>query len=356
MKKTFWFVLVIILALIMLTGCGETPSGEVPEETPEEETPDETPSAGGITSIGMGVVSSIGRSVDAGEEVNAIAQVDNVIVAGAFDAEGRIVEVIIDTAQTRVNYDEELQVVSDTAAEIKTKKELGADYGMIRASEIGVEWDDQIYALEEWMIGKTVDEVKAMGLQDDGSPEEADLATSVTITVTDYIAALEKAYANAFDVTAETVSFGLGHDVSIASSYGYSEENDILPRAQVDVILAAAAFDSEGRVVGVLIDTAQTRVNFDAEGAVTSDRAAEVKTKKELGADYGMIRASEIGREWYEQIASLEEWIVGKTLSEVLAMELQEDGSPADADLVTSVTMTVSYYFTALQEAYDTAR
>lgn len=65
---------------------------------------------------------------------------------------------------------------------------------MVRASEIGKEWDEQIAALEEWMIGKTFDQIKAMGLQESGAPDEPDLVSSVTITVTDYLVALEEAY------------------------------------------------------------------------------------------------------------------------------------------------------------------
>ena len=287
----------------------------------------------------------------------AMAQVDSVIAVAAFDAEGRVVDVVIDTAQTRVNFDEELQVASDPAAEIKTKVELGDDYGMIKASDIGVEWYEQIAALEEWMVGKTVAEIKALSLTEQGAPDDVDLAASVTITVTDYIAALEKANNTAVSVEPGAVSLGLGHKVSIGRSVGYTMagETEILPLGQVDVVITGVVFDADGKVAGVLIDTAQTRVNFDAEGLVTSDRAALYPTKKELGDDYGMIRASEIGVEWYEQIAALEEWMIGKTVEEIKAMQLL-DGTPDEADLVSLVTITVQDYIYVVEEAYNRAR
>jgi len=150
---------------------------------------------------------------------------------------------------------------------------------------------------------------------------------------------------------------GLGHTIAINRSVGLDLDNDVMPMAQVDVNIAGAAFNEDGQVGAVQIDAAQTRVNFDEEGQVTSDRTAEIYTKKELGDDYGMRRASDIEKEWDEQIAALEEWIVGKTVDEVLALPLMDDDeSPDDPDLRTSVTMTVSYYFEALAEAYSLAR
>lgn len=352
MKKMLWIALLLTVVLFMVAGCGETPAEEAPEE--------ETPTAEAITSLGLGVVTSINRSLDYNEdnEILAMAQVDNVIVVAAFDSEGKIAGVLIDAAQTRVNFDEEMQVASDLTAEIRTKKELGDDYGMRVASQIDEEWDEQILSLETWMIGKTLDEVKALGLTERGAPDDPDLATMVTITITDYIAALEKAYNSAVPVGPGSVMIGLGHTVSIGRSVGYRmvETTEILPMAQVDVVIAGAAFDVDGGVTGILIDAAQTRVNFDAEGQVTSDRAANYLTKKELGADYGMLRASEIGKEWYEQIAALEEWMIGKNVDQVKAMSLQESGAPDDPDLVTTVTITVTDYLAVFEEAYDRKR
>jgi len=355
-KKLLWLALVLSLALVFMAGCG----GGTTVEAPPEDSPAEEPTeAGEIASLGMGVVTSIGRSLDYNEEseILAMAQVDNTIAVAAFDSEGKIVDVMIDVAQTRVNFDADQQVASDLTAEIKTKKELGADYGMKVASEIEKEWDEQIAALEEWMIGKTVAEVKALGLTEDDAPDDPDLATSVTITVTAYIAALEKAYNNAVAVEPGAVSLGLGHNVSIGRSNGYSMVNDteILPMAQVDVNIAAAVFGADGQIAGLLIDAAQTRVNFDLDGMVTSDRAGTYLTKKELGDDYGMKVASPIGREWHEQIADLEAWMIGKTVDQVLAMALEE-GATSEPDLVTAVTITVSSYLAALEEAFAIAR
>ena len=58
--------------------------------------------------------------------------------------------------------------------------------------------------------------------------------------------------------------------------------------------MVAAAFDKDGKVAGTIIDNAQTKVNFDKNGKVASDKNAEIKTKVELGDEYGMKKASRI--------------------------------------------------------------
>ncbi len=361
MKKGLFLMLILIMTLVMVAGCGEAPVDEVPEEeVPEEAVPDEEvpapdPGDEAFSTLGMGVVTSIGRSLDydAENEIMPMAQVDNVIVVAAFDGEGRVANLFIDTAQTRVEFDEELQVATDLTAEIKTKKELGDDYGMRAASEIGAEWDEQIMDLKTWMIGRSVDEIKALEMTDRGAPGDPDLSTMVTIAVSEYITALEKAYASAVPVESGASMIGFGTDISIGRSTGYTMANDteILPTAQVDVAIVGAVFSSDYTVHGVLIDTAQTRVEFDAEGNVLSDRAGQFSTKKELGDDYGMRRASEIEKEWHEQIAALEEWMVGKSADQVLAMELDDASAPGDPDLVTAVTISVADYLTVFEKA-----
>ncbi len=365
MKKVFWLTLVVVLALVMIAGCGDTPAEEAPEEEAPEETPGEEAPETGTSKLGLGVVTSIARSNDAAEGVNAQAQTDVTIAAVLFDEEGRVVSLMIDTAQTRVAFDEEMQVATDTSVPGQTKVERGDDYGMKRVSEIEMEWYEQIAELENWMIGKTLEEIKSLPVKvvDDAHqhvPDIPELTSVVTITVEGYIAAVENAYNNSIEVeNAETV--GLGTDISTARSYGLDEANDIMPRAQVDNTMAAVAFDSDGVIVGAIIDNAQIRVEFDAEGQVTSDRAASPKTKAQLGDDYGMRRVSDIDKEWYEQIEALSDWMVGKTVDEVLGLPVKvvddaHQNVPDVPELTSSVTITVESYLAAVAKAYDYAR
>ena len=370
MKKILSLVLSSVLAFSVLAGCAaneepaETPAetpveepAEEPGEEPGEEEPAEEPAeAGAITKLGLGLVTSIAKSKDLADG-KATGQVDTVMVAAGFDADGKIVSVTIDTAQDKVGFDGEMQLTSDTSVAGRTKKELGDEYGMKGASGIGKEWFEQIASFEEWMIGKTIDEVTGMPVYEKDEnhkrvPDVEDLKSSVTVDVGGYVDALEEAWNNAIDVEgAEKV--GLGAVVSTAKSKSAEGENGAV--AQVDTTVVATALKADGTVAGTVIDVAQTKVAYDADGVVTNDKAAEVKSKVELGEDYGMRKASGIGREWFEQALDLAEWMKGKTADEVAGMEIAE-GVPAEEDLTSTVTIKVEGYMAAFAEAVEMAK
>ncbi len=148
---------------------------------------------------------------------------------------------------------------------------------------------------------------------------------------------------------AASVKTGLGHNISIEKSADASAEAEGL--AQVDTVMAAVTVDSANKILGVVIDTAQTKVNFDATGKITTDKAEEQKTKVELGFDYGMKKAGS-AREWFEQIAELEKWMVGKTVDKITAIK---DASE-DADLKSKVSVSISAYQAAVAEAVSKAK
>lgn len=314
--------------------------------------------------LGLGHVTSIGKSKDLGADdkgnfVPPMAQVDSAIAAVAFDAEGRVVKVVIDSAQSKINFNKDFTIATDLQAKGLTKVELGDGYGMKKASSINKEWFEQIAELEKWMIGKTVAEIKALKVkQRDAThpavPDVPELTSSVTITVQDYIAAVEKAWENAVPVAAGGEKLGLGHEVSIASSK---------PAApQVNTTMAATLFDKDDKVVGVVIDTIQSKVPFDTKtGKITVDKNAEIKSKKELGDAYGMIRGSGIKKEWHEQVAELEKWMVGQTVQEIQALKVREKDAnhvavPDVPELTSRVTMTVESFLFAVGESFTNAR
>jgi uncharacterized protein YcfL len=178
MKK---LVIVSLAALLLLSGCGADNAA---------------------TKTGLGHVISIKKSADATAEKAGLAQVDTVMAAATFAEDGKIIAVEIDNAQVKVNFDNSGVVTTDKTVAPQTKVELGDNYGLIKASKIGKEWYQQIDELEAWMVGKTVDEVKALKVKkvDDNHlsvPDVPELNSKVTISVEDYIAAVEEAYANA---------------------------------------------------------------------------------------------------------------------------------------------------------------
>ncbi len=352
MKKAVSTLVVLILVVVALAGCSSTPQ---------------------IAKVGLGLRTSIGSSTDLtvnaeGKKVAPTGQVDTVIAAVAFDKSGKIMKVAIDTQQTKVKFDENLQVASDLKADYPSKVELGDKYGMGKVSTIKKEWYEQAAELEKWMIGKTVDQVKALKVKERDAkhksvPDDPELTSLVTMDVGQYIAAVADAYKNAVDVNKGGASLGLGHNTSIASSKGYSvaDDKEVLPLAQVDNTIAATVFDKDGKVVRTIINTAQTKVKYDKDGKVTSDKTAELPSKVELGDKYGMGKVSTIKKEWYQQVAELEKWMTGKSVNDIKSLKVKErDAShpavPDVPELTSLVTVTVGDYINAVAESSANAK
>ena len=361
MKKSLSVILVIVLMLALVVGCAK------PAEAPVEPAPapvEPVAEATGIVKLGLGAITTIDSSKDLNGDVLPLGQVDTIMAAVGFDKDDKVVSLTIDSAQSKVNFDKDLQLTTDVKAELKTKVELGDAYGMIKGSKIGKEWYQQIAELEKWMVGKTVAEIKAMKVNSNVVPEEAELTSLVSISVDGYIAVVEKAFNTAVALNSSAVKVGLGHNIDISKSKGLgkdAEGKEILPLAQVDTVMAATAFDADGKVAGTFIDNAQTKINFDNQGKVTTDKAGVFKTKVELGAEYGMIKASKIGKEWYEQAAALGQWMVGKTVAEIKAMKTVEVDAahpavPDVAELTSLVSVSVEHYIDAIAEGFDKAK
>ncbi len=365
MKKLFSVFLVIILIVSMVVGCRrDVPPEQTPPDNQGGAAGDRLPQGEDIVKIGLGSVTSIDSSTEAEGDKGPRAQVDTTSAAVAFDKNDRVVKVVIDTAQTGVEFDSGGKLLTDKEGNFRTKTELGDEYNMKRASGIGKEWFEQIADLERWMVGKTVNEITAMKVKEGAPghthvPDEPDLTSTVTITVEDYLAAVEKAHRNAVEIGAGAQTLGLGHDISVGSSK--SAEGDKGPFAQVDTTMAATAFDRDGKVVKTIIDTAQTSVEYDNKGKLVTNKDGQFRTKTELGNDYNMKRVSGIGKEWFEQIAELEKWMAGKTVDEIRSMKVKEGAPghthvPDEPDLTSTVTITVESYISAVTKSQRNAR
>lgn len=112
------------------------------------------------------------------------------------------------------------------------------------------------------------------------------------------------------------ISFGLGYSTSFEKSHG---------TWTLDATVVTAAFDKDGKVLAARTDVTQVKFDVTADAAdatkyvVTAKAGSGDKSKLELGTDYGMLGASEIQKEVYEQIESWSAYTVGKTVSEVAA-------------------------------------
>ena len=151
-----------------------------------------------------------GSSKEATEEKDGTAQVDSTAVAVLVDDKGVIKNIVIDVVQTKFNFSTTGEITTDLAKTFDSKKELGDAYNMRGASPIGKEWDEQAEALEKYVTGKTIEQVKGIAL-DGGYPTDEDLTSSVTMNISSIIAAIEKAVNNAEDLGAKAGDkLGLG--------------------------------------------------------------------------------------------------------------------------------------------------
>ncbi len=382
MKKIISLLLVLVMVAAVFTGCSKPAEDDVVDTPPVVDTPgedteepaDDAGAEGEIVKFGLGQNISIKSSKEKSEDANAQSQADVTMAAVGFDKDGKVVSVTIDTVQAKVAFDEEMKITSDLEAEVLSKKDLKDDYGMKGVSAsigIGKEWFEQMDAFEEWMIGKTADEIVNVPVKErDEShknvPDVPELTSTVTITVEGYLAAVEEAWANAVDVEGgATVGLGVKAGIGSSKELGTNDNGEeVLPQTQADVYMSATAFDADGKVVGTVIDTAQVKVAYDAEGKITSDMEAELKTKHELKEDYGMKGVSTsigIGKEWYEQMEAFQEWMVGKTVDEIVNLPVKErDAShlnvPDVPELTSTVTITVEGYLAVVEEAAANAR
>ena len=120
--------------------------------------------------------------------------------------------------------------------------------------------------------------------------------------------------------------------------------------AQLDSTVTALTLKN-GVITSCVIDAVQAKVAFDATGAITSDTGAAVKTKNELGPDYGMVAWAGAIAEWNEQAASFASYVTGKTADAVMGIAVDEGTKPTDADLVSSVTIAIGGFQALIQKA-----
>ena len=133
----------------------------------------------------------------------------------------------------------------------------------------------------------------------------------------------------------ETSSVKVG--TGIVSGIKVAEVTDKPGKFETNVTFVVVTLKDD-KIESVSIDTAQNAVQI-AEDGTTSFTAKD--TKKGRGdADYGM--------NWGEQIADLEEYLVGKTVAEI---EL----ATAESDLNSTVSISIEGYITAVKDAVANA-
>ena len=352
--KKFPLIISLILIISLLAGCAGTPvvyytnctcpadshtAAPAPTDAPAAE-PEAPVLSEGALKTGLVISTSVKDSKAAAADAEGEAKYDVTMVAVLVDDNGVIQDCIIDGIASSIKFDATGAITTDLAAAPQTKNELGENYGMVAWGGAIAEWDAQAAALADFAVGKTVDELKSGAVSETGyAPAGSDLASSATIYLGGYVYAIEAAVANAQHLGAQAGdTLKMGIITGLGDSAAATAEK--AGNAQLNVDVAALTM-KDGKITSCVIDSVQAKVAFDATGAITSDVAASVATKNELGANYGMVAWGGAIAEWNEQAASFAAYITGKTPAEVSGIAITEATKPADADLAASVTISI---------------
>ena len=215
--------------------------------------------------------------------------------------------------------------------------------------ETVVALDEQAQSLADYVVGKTIPEVKGISISEEGKPTGADLTASVTMSIGGYISAIEQAAANASHLGASKGDrLVLTTTTNAAKSTDATSDADGLAQAYATVGALTLSGDT---ITSMVIDAVQANVNFNAAGTISTDLSAAQPSKNELGADYGMGKVSSIGKEWDEQAAAFASYVTGKTVAEATGIAVTEEGNAGDADLAASVTIGVGDFLTLVEKA-----
>ena len=352
MKKLIALILTFVL-LLSQTGCvgttvviGECTCPEGGHTAPAPVVPAE-----GALKTGLSVSVKISDSVSATAEAAGAAKYDVTLAAVTVDENGRIVSCVIDSIPATVEFDAAGTITSDITAQVLTKNELGDSYGMVAWGGAIAEWDKQVAAVAKYAEGKTVAELKngdidmTTGKAKDGT----DLSSSATIYLAGYVYAIEAAVNNAQHRGAQA-----GDELVLATlnSVGSSTSAtaDKAGNAQLDADITVLT-KKDGKITSCYIDSLQAKIGFDATGKISTDLSAGVKTKNELGKDYGMVAWGGAIAEWNEQAAAFASYVTGKTAAEVAGIAVTETTKPADADLSSSVTIAIGGFQALIAKA-----
>lgn len=360
--KKFTMILALALAVSLLAGCAGTPvvyysdctcpTGSHTETTPATEAVTEATEAAtaeGAVKTGLSVITGVSESKSATAEENGEAKYDVTTVAVTVDDNGVIQSCIIDSIGTSVTFDATGAITSDLAAEILTKNELGDSYGMKAYAGAKYEWFEQAAAVAQYAVGKTVEELKSGAVDETGHAADADLASTATIYIGGYVNGIIAAAENAQHLGAQA-----GDELRLASTSSVGKSAaataEAAGNAQLDTTVTALTV-RDGVITSCYIDAVQAKVGFDTTGTVTSDITAPVATKNELGEAYGMVAWGGAIAEWDAQAASFASYITGKTAAEVAGIAITETTAPAEADLASSVTISIGGFLALIAKA-----
>ena len=308
MRKILSLVLALLMifSLVSLAGCGNQP-----------------------LKMGLGVSSQLAEVKNADGETNGMGEAITTFAAVLLDKDGKIVKCALDTADNAMNFTADGKAVA--ATEFLTKSEKGDSYGMKAYGGAKKEWYEQKDAFISVIIGKTIDEVKALLKGDKGNDEV--VAAGCTIKISEFVPALEKAVKNAVDsqaTKADTLKIGVVTTQSDSKDATAEAKglNELMTTA------VAVALNGKNKITAAKTDALTSAVEFDTKGVSENEFVKEISTKRELGDNYGMVAYGGAKNEWYAQADAFDAQLIGKTADDISA--LADKSGKAGDDLVTA--------------------
>lgn len=340
--KKFSVILTLILVLSLLAGCAGTtvvyqtnctcPVGS--HDVAVQETPaPEAPAVEGAVKTGLAVSASI-KITDPTEDADGTASYDVTVAAVNVDDNGVITACKFDSIATDVTFAADGTITS-ADGEVLTKHEKGFDYGMVAYGGSAYEWFEQANAVAAYAVGKTVEELKSGAIDESGYAADVDLKSSASINLFGYVAAIEKAVANAKHLGAQA-----GDELKLASVNAVASGN-----LSCDVV---ALTMQDGIITSCCIDSLQAALAVAEDGTVS---AGNTLSKNELGFDYNMVNYGASTMEWFQQAEGFAAYVTGKTPAEVAGIAVNEESKPTDADLTASCTIAIGGFQSLIAKA-----
>ena len=315
----------VVAAALLLTACGKSNSGSGSMSSSGMSSSTASTAQNGAWKTGLGVLTETTDDHRTGK-INLVA------AAVLLDGEGKIIDVTFDELESTISADG--SGVLSMPTDYRTKRQKGDDYPLAAVSSLKKGWAEQADAFANYLIGMTPEQVSMLKVDKDGKPTDADLLSGCTIAVDRYRDAVTWACANARALGAakgDRAALGI-EAVNGTSDITATDDKDM--NAQVDVSIVALTTDADHRVTSAVADMAEPALTVVSDGGVTAPDL--VKTKLELGEDYGMRGASALGKEWYEHSEGFCNALKGKTRTEIAGL------SGGDADLKALCTIDIT--------------
>ena len=332
MKK--FLALILTLSLLALTGCAPVTVVVGNCTCPGNNCPD-----GGNNAPAEGALNTGYALVATASEDSGKISYDVTLVGVLVDANGVIADCVIDSLPASITIDAIGKITGDLSAALVTKNELGDNYMMQSGS-----WKQQAGALAAFAKGKTVEQLKSGAIDETGkAPAGSDLASSASIYLGGYVAAIEKAASQASSLGANA---GDSLKIAVSGKFTGADASDQNGNVQLELDFATVTMNGDV-ITSCVIDSLQAKVEFDGTGKIITDLSKAFATKNDLGDNYMMQSGS-----WRQQAGALSAYATGKTVEQLKNGAIDETGkAPAGSDLASSASIYLGGYVAVIEKA-----